>query len=141
MTTSLCALIAASADRIITGWQQLKDRAAKMALIPVVAVLSSPAMAALPTMPTPGTGIGGAAVPNGDWLGAMGAHWKAGLTILALIFVGYFFLKVVMGAISKWGQYTKGQADIADLKEYVITGSVLAIALVTLAGYAMSTLE
>lgn len=141
MTTSLAPDVAASADRPNTRWQQLKERTAKVALIPAVALLSSPAMAALPTMPTPGTGIGGAAVADGDWLAAMGAFWKQGLTILAMIFVGYFFLKVVMGAIGKWGQYTKGQADIADLKEYIITGSVLAIALVILAGYAMSTLE
>ena len=110
-------------------------------LVPVVAVMASPAMAALPTMPTPGTGIGGAAVADGDWLAAMGAWWKQGLTILAMIFVGYFFLKVVMGAVGKWGDYSKGRADIADLKEYVITGSVLAIALVILATYAMTTLE
>ena len=121
--------------------RQGKEFIAKAALLPTVALMSSPVMAALPTMPTPGTGIGGAAVQQGDWLGAMGAWWKQGLTILAMIFVGYFFLKVVMGAIGKWGQYSKGQADIADLKEYVITGSVLAIALVVLAGYAMSTLE
>ena len=122
-------------------WQRFKDQAAKIALAPAVMAMASPAMAALPKMPTPGTGIGGAAVADGDWLGAMGAWWKQGLTILAMIFVGYFFLKVVMGAIGKWTQYSRGQADIADLKEYVITGSVLAIALVVLAGYAMSTLE
>lgn len=138
MKTSLATDTTASTN---TRWQQLKERVTKASLALVVAVMSSPAMAALPTMPTPGTGIGGAAVQNGDWLGMMGAYWKQGLTILAMIFVGYFFLKVVMGAIGKWGQYSKGQADIADLKEYVITGSVLALALVVLAGYAMTTLE
>lgn len=120
--------------------KRVKDFAAKAALWPAVLLISTSAKAGLPTMPTPGTGIGGAAVADGDWLGAMGAWWKSGLTILAMIFVGYFFLKVVMGAIGKWSQYTKGQADIADLKEYVISGSVLAIALVIMAGYAMSTL-
>lgn len=138
MKTSLATDTTASTN---TRWQQLKERVTKASLALVVAVMSSPAMAALPTMPTPGTGIGGAAVQNGDWLGMMGAYWKQGLTILAMIFVGYFFLKVVMGAIGKWGQYSKGQADIADLKEYVITGSVLALALVVLAGYAITTLE
>lgn len=135
MKTSLATDTTASTN---TRWQQLKERVTKASL---ALVMSSPAMAALPTMPTPGTGIGGAAVQNGDWLGMMGAYWKQGLTILAMIFVGYFFLKVVMGAIGKWGQYSKGQADIADLKEYVITGSVLALALVVLAGYAITTLE
>ena len=138
MKTSLATDTTASTN---TRWQQLKERVTKASLALAVAVMSSPAMAALPTMPTPGTGIGGAAVQNGDWLGMMGAYWKQGLTILAMIFVGYFFLKVVMGAIGKWGQYSKGQADIADLKEYVITGSVLALALVVLAGYAITTLE
>jgi hypothetical protein len=45
-----------------------------------------------------------------------------------------------MGAITKWNQYTRGQADISDLKEYVITGGVLAIALVAMATYAIATL-
>ena len=121
--------------------QQGKELIAKAALLPIVVLMSSPAMAALPMVPPPGTGLGAAAVAEGDRLGAMEAWWKQGLTILAMIFVGYFFLKVVMGAIGKWSQYSKGQADIADLKEYVITGSVLAIALVIMAGYAMSTLE
>ncbi|QIL80328.1 DUF2976 domain-containing protein [Diaphorobacter sp. HDW4A] len=118
-----------------------REFAAKALLLPAVMVMSSPVMAALPTMTTPTAGIGGETVAEGDWLGAVGAWWKKGITILALIFVGYFFLKVVMGAIGKWGQYAKGQADIADLKEYVISGTVLAVALVLLASYAMKTLE
>ncbi|MFZ7310958.1 DUF2976 domain-containing protein [Comamonas jiangduensis] len=131
------AILKSAAKRLGTA----REAISKAMLVPVVAVMASPAMAALPTMPTPGTGIGGAAVADGDWLAAMGAWWKQGLTILAMIFVGYFFLKVVMGAVGKWGDYSKGRADIADLKEYVITGSVLAIALVILATYAMTTLE
>lgn len=134
--TALKALLA----KPRAGWQKAKRHLTQAALIPAVALLSSPAMAALPTMPTPGSGIDGAQVADGDWLGAMGAYWKQGLTILAMIFVGYFFLKVVMGAITKWNQYTRGQADISDLKEYVITGGVLAIALVAMATYAIATL-
>ncbi len=127
--------------RAANAWHSAKDASAKALLLPAVMVMASPVMAALPTMPSPGTGIGGEAVAEGDWLGGIGAWWKKGLTILAMVFVGYFFLKVVMGAIGKWGQYTKGQADIADLKEYVITGAVLAVVLVVMATYAMTTLD
>ena len=106
----------ATLQTALARMRQGQDLIAKAALVPAVALMSSPVMAALPKMPTPGTGIGGQAVQDGDWLAAMGAWWKQGLTIFS-------------------------DADIADLKEYVITGSVLAIALVVLAGYAMSTLE
>lgn len=128
-------------QKVGTSWTVSKNIAQKALLIPAVAIMCSPVMAALPVMPTPGDAIGGGAVAAGDWLGAMGAWWKQGLTILAMIFVGYFFLKVVMGAVTKWGDYSKGRADVADLKEYVITGSVLAVALVIMATYAMTTLN
>jgi hypothetical protein len=87
--------------------------------------MSNPVFAALPTMPTPGTDMKGAAVASGDWLGAMSAWFKAGLAIFGLVVLGFFLMKVVGGAVAKWGEYTKGRADISDLKEYMIMAVIL----------------
>lgn len=45
-----------------------REKMARAALVPAVMLMSSPVYAALPTMPTPGTGIGGATPADGDWL-------------------------------------------------------------------------
>ena len=106
------------------------------ALVPAVALMSSPVFAALPTMPTPGTDMKGNAVAAGDWMGSMSAWFKAGLSILGLVLMAFMFFKVVGGAIGKWGEYTKGRADIGDLKEYLIMGIIIvgfAILMVTYA--------
>jgi integrating conjugative element membrane protein (TIGR03745 family) len=98
--------------------------------------MSSPVFAALPTMPTPGTDMKGNAVAAGDWMGSMSAWFKAGLAILGLVILAFMFFKVVGGAVTKWGEYTKGRADIADLKEYLIMGIIIvgfAILMVTYA--------
>ena len=95
------------------------------ALVPGVVLMSNPVFAALPTMPTPGTDMKGAAVASGDWLGAMSAWFKAGLAIFGLVVLGFFLMKVVGGAVAKWGEYTKGRADISDLKEYMIMAVIL----------------
>ena len=108
------------------------DRAARAALLPFVVLTSSPAFAELPTVTAPGTGIGGAAVSDGDWLGQMGAWFKAGLTILGLVLAGLAFIYVVSGALSKWRAYSLGRADIADLKEYFIMGAVVTVFVVVM---------
>ena len=59
-----------------------REKMARAALVPAVMLMSSPVYAALPTMPTPGTGIGGATPADGDWLNTMGAWFKAGITDL-----------------------------------------------------------
>ncbi len=113
-----------------------RSKLSNWALVPAVALMSSPAFAALPTMPTPGTDMNGNAVVAGDWLGSMSAWFKAGLAIFGLIILGFMFMKVVGGAVTKWGEYTKGRADIGDLKEYMIMAIIIvgfAILMVTYA--------
>jgi len=119
-----------------------RERTARMLLVPAVVLACSPAVMAqgLPQMPTPGQGIGGGAVAQGDWLGAMGAWFKAGITILALVLTSMAFIYVMMGALSKWRAYSMGRAEMADLKEYFIMGAVLAVFIVVIATYALSTL-
>ncbi len=117
-----------------------RERGARLMLAPAVALACSPAMAALPQLPTPSDGIGGGAVAQGDWLGAMGAWFKAGITILALVLCALGFVYVIMGALGKWRAYSLGRAEIADLKEYFIMGAVLAVFLVVIATYAFETL-
>ena len=105
-------------------------------LVPGVALMSSQVCAALPTMPTPGTDMKGNAVAAGDWMGSMSAWFKAGLAMLGLVLLAFMFFKVVGGAVTKWGEYTKGRADIGDLKEYLIMAIILvgfAILMVTYA--------
>lgn len=97
--------------------------------------------AALPNIPTPqGGGIGGAQVQEGDWMGQMGAWFKAGIGILALVLAGWAFIKVMGGGLRKWNDYSRGQAEFADLKEFFIVGLVLIVFIVMMANYALSVL-
>ena len=94
----------------------------------------------LPTMPTPGTDMQGRAVADGDWLGSMSAWFKKGIVILGLILVGVGFLYVVGGALSKWRDYSRGKAELSDLKEYFIMGSIFAVFLIMLMTYAFKVI-
>ena len=97
--------------------------------------------AALPNIPTPqGGGIGGAQVQDGDWMGQMGAYFKAGISILALVLAGLSFIKVMGGGLRKWNEYSRGQAEFADLKEFFIVGVILIVFIVMMANYALSVL-
>lgn len=122
------------------GFKHLGDRLQRWALAPVVALMCSPALAALPTMPTPGTDMNGATCAAGDWMCAMSAYFKAGMAILGLVLVALGFLYVVGGALSKWREYTAGRAQIADLKEYFIMGMILTVFLVILVTYAFQVI-
>ena len=110
---------------VINKVRAVRSTLSHWALVPAVALMSSPAFAALPTMPTPGTDMKGNAVAAGDWMGSMSAWFKAGLAIFGLVVLAFMFFKVVGGAVTKWGEYTKGRVDIADLKEYLIMGIVI----------------
>ncbi len=117
-----------------------REKAGRMLLAPWVALMCSPAFAALPTVPVPGEAVGGGTVADGDWLGAMGAWFKAGVIIFSLILAALAFIYVMMGALGKWRAYSMGRAEMADLKEYFIMGAVLAVFIVVIATYALSTL-
>ena len=118
-----------------------REKLARAALVPAVMLISSPVYAALPTMPTPGTGIGGATPADGDWLNTMGAWFKAGITILGLILAGLGLIYTVMGGLSKWRAYSLGRAEIADLKEYFIMATVFVVFLVLMVTYATKVFE
>lgn len=121
---------------LINKVRAARSKLSHWALVPGVVLMCSPVFAALPTMPTPGTDMKGNAVAAGDWMGSMSAWFKAGLAILGLVILAFMFFKVVGGAVTKWGEYTKGRADIADLKEYLIMGIIIvgfAILMVTYA--------
>ena len=70
----------------------------------------------------------------------MSAYFKAGLAILGLILVGMGFLYLVGGALSKWRDYSRGKAEIADLKEYFIMGSILTVFLILMVTYAFQVI-
>lgn len=117
-----------------------REKAGRMLLAPWVALMCSPAFAALPTVPVPGEAVGGGTVADGDWLGAMGAWFKAGVTILGLVLAALGFIYVVMGALGKWRAYSMGRAEIADLKEYFIMAAVLGVFLVIMVTYSLQIL-
>ena len=117
-----------------------REKTGRLLLAPWVALACSPAFAALPTIPTPSEAVGGGTVADGDWLGAMGAWFKAGVIILSLILAAMGFIYVMMGALGKWRAYSMGRAEIADLKEYFIIAAVFAIFVVIMATYAAQVL-
>ncbi|GKS87287.1 DUF2976 domain-containing protein [Acidovorax sp. SUPP1855] len=118
-----------------------RDRAARTLLAPAVALLCTPALAALPNVHKPSEAIGGGTVADGDWLGYFGAYFKAGLTILGLVLAAVGLVYVVAGALAKWRAYSAGKADISDLKEYFIMGAIFAVMLVMLVTQALEVLK
>lgn len=125
-----------SPQSLINKVRAVRNTLSRWVLVPGVALMCSPVFAALPVMPTPGTDMKGNSVAAGDWMGSMSAWFKAGLAILGLVLLAFMFFKVVSGSVTKWGEYTKGRADIGDLKEYLIMGIIVvgfAILMVTYA--------
>ena len=108
-------------------------------LAPAVALLCSPAFAALPTMPTPGQAIGGGSVASGDWLGAMGAWFKAGVTILGLVLAALGFIYVVMGRLEV-ARLLHGPCGNRRPREYFIMAAVLGVFLVIMVTYSLQIL-
>lgn len=99
------------------------------------------AFAVLPVIPAPqGGGIGGAQVQEGDWMGMMGAYFKAGIALLAAVLAAWAFIGVMGGGLRKWKEYSRGQAELADMKEFFIAGVVLIVFIVMMANYATSAL-
>lgn len=110
-------------------------------LASLAASMSHPALAALPTIATPATGVGGAAVQQGDWIGTIGAIFVAVVAIIVLVLCAWFFLQGIMGLITKWKDYSNGRAQIGDLKEYFVMVILSSVVVVLLGGYAVSTMS
>lgn len=120
----------------------VREKAARAALWPAVMLASSPVWATgdkignldLPSVPD-GHQMGD--LSTDTWIGAMGGWFKVGILVLGMILVGVAFIYVLGGALGKWRQYARGQADISDLKEYFIMGTILAVFVVAMATYAL----
>lgn len=141
--TKLAAGMARRANRIRMNGipiHGIRARAAQLALAPVVAVMCHPAWAALPSMPSPGTDMEGNEVKAGNWLGSMSSWFKAGLAIFGTVIAGIAFIYVAAGALAKWRKYSAGQAEIGDLKEYMMMAAVLMIFIVIMVTYAFTTI-
>lgn len=121
--------------------QRARDRAVILTLTPMVALMSRPAFADLPVIDAPGDAIGGGTVAAGDWLGSMGAWFKAGLTIFLLVVTALGFGYAAMGAIGRWRNYSMGRIEMSDFLEYAILAAVLGVFLVVMATYGISTLD
>ena len=123
----------------------VREKAARAALWPAVMLASSPVWAQasgnsgkignLDLPQPPGDGLAG--VAKGTWIGDMGAWFRTGILVLGMILVGIAFVYVLAGALGKWRMYARGQADISDLKEYFIMGTILAVFVVAMATYAL----
>lgn len=120
----------------------LREKAVRAALIPSVYLMSAPAWADIGKLKLPDAPADKAVagVKTGNWLGDMGAWFHTGIVVLGTILVSLGFVYVVGGAFGKWRQYARGQADIADLKEYFIMGTILTLFLVAMITYGFSAL-
>jgi hypothetical protein len=112
--------------------RRIGQQAAAAILAPVVALMCTPAFAALPTIPTPGEKIGGGAPDEGDMVGLMSAWGKTGLLVLSLLMIGLLLVKIVMGSMHKWKEYTEGRVMAGDLKEYYIMAGITGVIAIVL---------
>ena len=131
-------------EPLIAAARRARQRLRLASALPLAAlatVMSQPALAALPTIATPATGVGGAAVQQGDWIGTIGAIFVAVVAIIVLVLCAWFFLQGIMGLITKWKDYSNGRAQIGDLKEYFVMVILSSVVVVLLGGYAVSTMS
>jgi hypothetical protein len=127
--------------QLVAAPSRVRERLRHAMLVPLVAVMGQPAYAALPTIVTPSTGVGGAAVAQGDWIGTIGAVFVAVVAIIVLVLCAWFFLQGIMGLITKWKDYSGGRATIGDLKEYFVMVILSSVVAVLLGGYALTTMS
>lgn len=121
--------------------QQTRTRSAKgflgsSAIAGFFAGLCQSASAAIPAPATAPTGLGAVTCASGDYICLMGAYWKAGIAVLAIIICGVALLKVAGGLIGKYDEYRKGRAEAGDLKENVIVAVVMLACILSLTYYA-----
>jgi hypothetical protein len=127
--------------QLVAGPLRVQQQLRHAMLLPIAALMSQPSFAALPTIVTPQTGVGGAAVQQGDWIGIIGAIFVALVAVAVLILCAWFFIQGIMGLITKWKDYSGGRATIGDLKEYFVMVIISSVVAVLLGGYALTTMS
>ncbi|MBY0368781.1 MAG: DUF2976 domain-containing protein [Proteobacteria bacterium] len=112
-----------------------KGRSFKTTLvIGALSLMAHPAFADLPTAIQP------QGVQAGDMPGLWRALLKAGVAVIVLGIGAVAFYKIPMGALKKWEEYRDGRAEIAEVKEYFIWGSIVLVAIVAILTTAASIL-
>ncbi len=106
--------------------QRLATRIGSLALVAWVVLLSQPALADLPKVMTPGD------ADDGDFISMFRYFIKAGVNVLVLALGAFALIRVAGGGLTKWDDYRKGRADLGDMKEYFVGGSIVVVIVVAL---------
>jgi integrating conjugative element membrane protein (TIGR03745 family) len=109
-----------------SAYMRLADRIACCTLLAWLTLCSHPAFADLPKALEPGDSS------EGDWIALLRYYLKQGINVLVLAVAAFAFVRIASGALTKWDEYRKGRADLADMKEYVVGGSVVLVIMVAL---------
>lgn len=96
-------------------------------LLFAAALAVSPAMAALPAAVQP---AGGAAA--GDYIKLLQEYWKSGVAVMVLMVGAYAFVEVGGGAVTKFGEWRNGKAELTELKWFFFIGVVMLVAVIYL---------
>lgn len=115
---------------VATGaWSAGRQRRVGMAalLLLAAAFAASPAMAALPAAVQP---AGGAAA--GDYIKLLQEYWKSGVAVMVLMVGAYAFVEVGGGAVTKFGEWRSGKAELTELKWFFFIGVVMLVAVIYL---------
>jgi integrating conjugative element membrane protein (TIGR03745 family) len=96
-------------------------------LLAAAALAAAPAMAALPAAVQP---AGGAAA--GDYIKLLQEYWKSGVAVMVLMVGAYAFVEVGGGAVTKFGEWRNGKAELTELKWFFFIGVVMLVAVIYL---------
>lgn len=115
---------AVTTNKRSTGRQ---NRLMMAAMLLLAAIAASPAMAALPAAVQP---AGGAAA--GDYMQLLQNYWKSGVAVMVLMVGAYAFIEVGGGAVTKFGEWRNGKAELTELKWFFFMGVVMLVAVIYL---------
>lgn len=104
-----------------------QNRLMMAAMLLLAAIAASPAMAALPAAVQP---AGGAAA--GDYMQLLQNYWKSGVAVMVLMVGAYAFIEVGGGAVTKFGEWRNGKAELTELKWFFFMGVVMLVAVIYL---------
>lgn len=104
---------------------RLRQRSALAVASITVALLSSPAFAALPTAVT-------TTATSGDYIQIGQEYFKKGFLFLGLLLASYGLYTVAGGAIAKFNEFRIGRAELGDVVIYAVVGVVILVILVYL---------